>query len=379
MSTSGLPAILGGAPFRPQGPPSWPVPDEAVRAALESALRDGSWGRYDGGHVARLEQRLAEWTGCDHVLTCASGTFAVEVALRALGVGPGDEVVLSAYDYPGNFLCVHAVGAHPVLVDVATDNWNLNVEALFEALGPTTRALIVSHLHGGLVGMAEVMRLCQERGVAVIEDAAQVPGGRVQGRLAGTWGDVGIFSFGGSKLLSAGRGGTLLTNRADVHQRARLVLGRGNNLLAPLSELQAVVLQPQLDALESRHGRRATAVATLSRLFEVIPGLRLFRNAIEGSPAYYKVGFQYSEETFGLPRARLVAAMRAEGIALDEGFRALHVGRATSRWRAAGSLGEAEKAHRGCLVLHHPILLERDEDLAQIAQALVRIRENRGS
>jgi dTDP-4-amino-4,6-dideoxygalactose transaminase len=190
---------------------------------------------------------------------------------------------------------------------------------------------------------------------------------------------VGIFSFGGSKLLSAGRGGTLLTNRADVHQRARLVLGRGNNLLAPLSELQAVVLQPQLDALESRHGRRATAVATLSRLFEVIPGLRLFRNAIEGSPAYYKVGFQYSEETFGLPRARLVAAMRAEGIALDEGFRALHVGRATSRWRAAGSLGEAEKAHRGCLVLHHPILLERDEDLAQIAQALVRIRENRGS
>ena len=85
-----LPAILGGQPVRPQGPPDWPLADDAVREALLSAYGDGSWGRYQGGHVARLERRLAEMHGVDHVLTCGSGTFAVELALRALKVGAGD-------------------------------------------------------------------------------------------------------------------------------------------------------------------------------------------------------------------------------------------------------------------------------------------------
>src|SRR5262249_27521235 len=142
--------------------------------------------------------------------------FAVELALRALKVGPGDEVVLAAYDYPGNFLSVHAVGAHPVLVDVELGNWNLGPERLAEAIGPATRAVIASHLHGGLVPMREVMEVAAARGVAVVEDAAQAPGAEVQGRKAGTWGDAGVLSFGGSKLLTAGRGGALLTRRADV-------------------------------------------------------------------------------------------------------------------------------------------------------------------
>src|SRR5688572_10341626 len=101
MSRNHLPAVLGGTPIRPHGPPDWPPPDEEVRLALERAFRDGSWGKYAGGNVDRLERRLAEWTEVPHVLTCASGTFAVEVALRALTVGACDEVVLAAYDYPG--------------------------------------------------------------------------------------------------------------------------------------------------------------------------------------------------------------------------------------------------------------------------------------
>src|SRR5947209_3711110 len=117
-----LPAILGGEPIRPEGPPDWPSGDASVRLALEAALRDGSWGKYAGGNVERLERRLAEWCGLPHVLTCASGTLAVEVALRAVPVGADDEVVLAAYDYPGNFLSVHAVGARPVLIDIAANN-----------------------------------------------------------------------------------------------------------------------------------------------------------------------------------------------------------------------------------------------------------------
>jgi dTDP-4-amino-4,6-dideoxygalactose transaminase len=370
---SGLPALLGGTPVRPQGPPAWPPNDEGVRLALEAAFRDGSWGKYHGGNVERLEKRLADFLGLPHVVTCGSGTFAVEAALRAVGVGAGDEVVLAGYDYPGNFLSVHAVGGRPVLIDVEPGNWNLSPRQLAGALGPSIKAVIVSHLHGGLVSMSEVTAICGEHGVAVIEDAAQTPCAEVEGRRAGTWGDVGIFSFGGSKLLAAGRGGALVTSRLDLYQRARLVMGRGNNLICPLSELQAAVLLPQLDTLPERHCLRQEAVAQLRGLLERLPGLRILDNRVSGSPAYYKVGFQYDESVFGLPRARLAVAMRAEGIALDEGFRALHVGRSPTRWRAGGPLDELERAHRGMLVLHHPVLLGSEEDVRQVAEAFRRV------
>jgi perosamine synthetase len=369
-----LPAILGGAPIRPQGPPEWPCADETILEAMHEAYRDGSWGRYHGGHVARLERRLAEMHRVDHVLTCGSGTFAVELALRALQVGAGDEVVMAAYDYGGNFLSVHAVGARPVLVDVDGDNWNLAPESLTAAFGPATRAVIVSHLHGGLVPMREVMEIAGRQGVAVIEDAAQAPGAWVQGRETAAWGDVGILSFGGSKLLTAGRGGALLTRRADVAQRARLWLQRGNHV-CPLSELQAAVLVPQLDRLAERHARRLRAARFLEERLSAVPGLRPFRNrALENSePGYYKLGLQFDAERFGLDRERFVAAMRAEGIAVDAGFRALHVGRSPSRWRGAGPLPQAERAHHGAIVLHHPILLGDGNDLEQVAHAAAKI------
>jgi dTDP-4-amino-4,6-dideoxygalactose transaminase len=368
-----LPALLGGTPVRPQGPPPWPPPDDDILHALQAAYRDGSWGKYDGGHVERFEQALAAYHGVAFVLTCGSGTFAVELALRALQVGPGHEVALAAYDYPGNFLAVHAVGAHPVLVEVDPDNWNLRPESLSAALGPATRAVIVSHLHGGLVPMRELTEVASSRGVAVIEDAAQAPGALVQGRRAGTWGDVGVLSFGGSKLLTAGRGGALLTGRADIHQRARVLLQRGN-LLCPLAELQAAVLLPQLAKLDACNARRAASALRLCDALESVPGLRTFVNREGvGEPSYYKLGLQYDAERFGLPRMRLVEALRAEGIALDEGFRALHVGRSPKRFRAAGALTEAERAHAGAVVLHHPVLLGEPGEVDEVAAAVQKI------
>jgi dTDP-4-amino-4,6-dideoxygalactose transaminase len=372
-TTDSLPALLGGPPVRPQGPPDWPPADDAVREALRAAWRDGSWGKYHGGHVRRLEERLAALHGVAFALTCGSGTFAVELALRALKVGAGDEVVLAAYDYPGNFLAVHAVGATPVLVDLDPDNWALSVERLAEAFGPATRAVIVSHLHGGLVPMQEVTELAAAHGVRVVEDAAQSPGATVQGRPAGAWGDVGVLSFGGSKLLTAGRGGAVLTRHADVHQRARLQLHRGN-AVCPLSELQAAVLLPQLDALPARHARRMRAARLLAERLRDVPGLRPFRNRADGEPAFYKLGIQLDPARFGLARGRLIVAVRAEGVALDEGFRALHAGRSPSRLRRAGPLDEAERAGANAVVLHHPVLLGSDEEIEQVAVAVEKVR-----
>src|SRR5262245_25799293 len=170
-----LPALLGGPPVRPQGPPDWPQPDTDVLRALHDAYADGSWGKYSGTFLTRLEERLAAYHGVGHALACGSGTFAVELALRALKVGPGDEVILSAYDYPGNFLDVHAVGATPVLVDLDPASWQMSLDRLPRAVGPATRAIIASHLHGGQVPMARLMAFAAERGLRVIEDAAQCP------------------------------------------------------------------------------------------------------------------------------------------------------------------------------------------------------------
>jgi dTDP-4-amino-4,6-dideoxygalactose transaminase len=352
------------------------MPDEDVHQALNAAYRDGSWGKYQGVYVEQLEKQLAQYHDLEFAATCGSGTFAVELALRALKVGPGDEVILAAYDYGGNFLSVHAVGAMPVLVDVDPDNWNLDLVPLREAIGPNTRAVIVSHLHGGLVPMCEVMEIATERGLRVIEDAAQAPGAVVQGRKAGAWGDIGILSFGGSKLLTAGRGGAFLTRHADVCQRARLWLHRGNHV-CPLSELQAAVLLPQLDKLDARNQQRAANVQLLSEKLRAreIP-LRPFSNrCAHCEPGYYKVGFQYNPADFkGLSRERFLAAMRAEGIAFDEGFHALHVGRSPSRFRQVGSLVEASKANDRVVVLHHPVLLGAPTDIEQIVYALSKIQ-----
>src|SRR6185437_16945914 len=129
------------------------------------------------------------------------------------------------------------------------------------AHSPRTKAILCSHLHGGLVPMRDVTAFAARRGLKVVEDAAQAAGATVQGQPAGTWGDIGTLSFGGSKLLAAGRGGALLIRDRAVYQRAKLVLNRGIQPWAPLSELQAAVLRPQLRKLPDCTRRRAASAA----------------------------------------------------------------------------------------------------------------------
>lgn len=377
MALSEMPALLGGPKACPRGPVPWPIADDDILHALQSAYADGSWGRYAGGSVERLENLLTQAFGVDHALTCGSGTFAVELALRALKVGPGDEVIMAAYDFDGNFLNIHAVGAMPVLVDVAPHNWNLAPDSLEASIGPATKAILVSHLHGGLVPMAQVMEIARRRHVPVIEDIAQTPGGTIENRPAGAWGDVSILSFGGSKLLTAGRGGALLTNRPEICQRARTFQKRGN-LVCPLSELQAAVLIPQLAKLDERNRLRSLSVERLKHNLSDIPGLKPFANtALESQPAYYKLGFQFDAANFGLSRDRFVAASQAEGVNIDIGFRAHHVGRSPSRFRRYAELPEASRANAGAVVLHHPVLLESPDHIDDVSTGIRKIFAHR--
>ncbi|MBC7818601.1 MAG: aminotransferase class V-fold PLP-dependent enzyme [Planctomycetaceae bacterium] len=371
-------------------PPVWPLPDAAVEAALRSAFADGSWGKYHGPNCRELSDRLAALHGCEHVVLTCSGTAAVELALHGLKVGTDDEVILSAYDFEGNFKNVLMVGAKPVLVDVDERTGQLDVSQLEAARSSRTKAIIASHLHGGVVAMPAVRAFADQHGIAVIEDACQMPGAIVHGRVAGTWGDVGVLSFGGSKLLTAGRGGALVTRDGEIAQRIRVHTQRGNDAY-PLSELQAAVLVPQLDRLVERNQLRAENVSRLLALLSDVAGLRCFVDAAGSGdprrtqgdprrapsvaahtmqPGFYKLGFWFDAVAFGCSREDFACAMRAKGIALDPGFRALHRTHARGRFRAVNELANATRADESILVLHHPVLLGTAGDMQAIRDAI---------
>ena len=262
MPGDNLLAIDGGEPTFPNGPPDWPRSDPRVHAALTEAYQTGQWGKYHGTYCQSLVDRLQELHDLAYVHLCSSGTVAVELALRGLQVGNGDEVILGGYDFAANFRSIEAVGAKPVLVDIDASSWSLDPQQLNAALSQQTKAVIASHLHGGLVPMKRVCEWADANDVAVVEDACQASLADVDGRVAGSWGDVGILSFGGSKLLTAGRGGAVITNDPRIAQRLKVFADRGNDAF-PLSELQAAVLLPQLDIINEHNQTRRQRVALL--------------------------------------------------------------------------------------------------------------------
>jgi perosamine synthetase len=364
----------------PEGPPRWPRSDERVRAALEAAYVDGSWGRYHGPNCQQLREDLVSLCGAPHVWLCSSGTVAVELALRGVKVGAGDEVILAGYDFPGNFRAIEAIGGRPVLIDLAPGTWTLDVEQVNDAISPHTKAIIVSHLHGSIADMRRLRAVANEHGLAIVEDACQVPGALVGGQAAGSWGDCGVFSFGGSKLLTAGRGGAIVSQREDVVHRIKIYSERGNDAF-PLSELQAAVLVPQIPELAAANEQRRRSVdlllAACSDLRGLLP-LRLPADA-QNQPAFYKLPWLLAGNSdacdspeFEQVRRQFIAATQAEGLAMDEGFRGF-ARRTSQRCRVVGDLPNARMAAAGTVILHHPVLLERAEIMGRVAQAIRKV------
>ncbi|MBA4018766.1 MAG: perosamine synthetase [Pirellula sp.] len=369
-SVARIPAICGGTPAFPAGPPPWPVDDPAVLAALQACYADGSWGKYLGPHCDRLRTALQRDLAIEHVRLCSSGSVAVELALRGLGVGAGDEVLLGGYDFPGNFRAITAVGAVPVLVDLDRTTCGIDPTLIAAACSPKTKAVIASHLHGGLVDMPRLFEAAKTHGLAVVEDACQASGAVVYGRPAGTWGDVGTFSFGGSKLLTAGRGGAVVTQRTDVAQRMKVYCEEGNDAF-PLSELQAAVLLPQLEKLGERHGRRSKGARTLIEHLGGVDGFSCIARWPEQSElAFYKFGIRYNAPSMrAVERSVFRAAVRAEGIALDTGFRGF-TKRGGARCRRSGDLAVSTEFSEQMLLLHHPVLLEPEEEIRRVAETI---------
>ncbi|WP_254511581.1 DegT/DnrJ/EryC1/StrS family aminotransferase [Anatilimnocola floriformis] len=361
----------------PGGPTRWPLPDEDVRAALLACYASGDWGRYDGANTTALTASLQNTFQREHVQLCSSGTIAVELALRGLRVGAGDEVILAAYDFPGNFRAIEAVGARPVLVDIAKDRWTIDVQQLAAAISPATKAVIVSHLHGDLADIEAICQLAKERNLQVLEDACQVPGAMISGRPIGSFGDASVLSFGGSKLLTAGRGGAVLTSQADVAQRIRVFSSRGNEAF-PLSELQAAVLLPQMAKLAEYTRIRAESAIQLRYALRDLAELSPVAQTSD-LMAYYKFAWRYLPaggdaqlDCRHPTRDGLICQLQAQGIDVGAGFRGFNK-RSTNRCRIASDLTNAQSAAETTLLLHHPILLQPDaiETLADAVRKVI--------
>lgn len=379
-------AIKGGDAILHNAQPQWPIASRAIREAISTAFEDGSWGKYESRWSTILLEKLRQHFGCEHILPCSSGTIAVELALRGAGVSAGDEVILAGYDFPGNFRAIESIGAFPVLCDVVNGGWVIDAQQIEPAISPTTTAIIVSHLHGQIADVQAIRRQVEDwnqrraKKIWIIEDVCQTPGASIGGQPLGSFGDVAALSFGGSKLLSAGRGGAVITPSPEALQRARIYNSRGNEAF-PLSQLQAAVLGPQLDELNELTALRSQTAARIIEAthdMETLFGLRQVdcsqKSAMEDAlvPAYYKLPWLLMDRTTGWSRREFVEAIQAEGVNIDAGFRGF-LRRSSRRCRRIGVLANCQVAAQQTLLLHHPILLASDEIIDLVVAAIRKV------
>lgn len=368
-------AADGGQPAITQPPPAWPIANAAIRDAIERALADSTWGTYHGPWLDKLEDQLRQTFDVSHVACCSSGTVAVELALRGVGVKQNDEVILAGYDFPGNFRAIEAIGAMPVLVDVVAEGWVMDFEAIESALSDKTVAVLVSHLHGQLADIPALRKRLENLGrgdVQIVEDVCQTPGGTLGDRPLGSFGHVSALSFGGSKLLSAGRGGAVLTNDSRIAQRIKIANDRGNEAY-PLSQLQAVVLGPQVEQLDLMNAQRNRNADRLLKFVEPMTTLSGMTQQVTEkniTPAFFKVPFILKPEQWS--RERWLHAAQAEGLPVGSGFRGF-LNRSSRRCRKARPLENCKIAAEQTVLLHHPVLRSDDHTIGQIEQALQKL------
>jgi dTDP-4-amino-4,6-dideoxygalactose transaminase len=276
-----------------------------VRAALERVLASGHF--ILGPEGAALEKEIAALVGVPHAVACNSGTDALHLALRAAGIGPGDEVVTPAFTFIATAEAIAYVGAKPAFADVDGATFNMTAATLEQALTPRTRAVIVVHLFGQCAEMPPISELCTRRGVVLVEDCAQAIGADWAGKQAGAWGDFGCYSFYPTKNLGAyGDAGLVTTREAKHDAMLRMLRHHGSRqtylhevigLNSRLDEMQAAILRVKL-----KHLPRFTAArrAHAARYRELLAGAKPAGLAL---PAEHGMGMHiYHQFTLRLER-----------------------------------------------------------------------------
>jgi dTDP-4-amino-4,6-dideoxygalactose transaminase len=322
-------ALSGGAAVRPHGFPPWPVYDEREIEAVADVVRSRRWGGWPepGPHAARFETRFAAYQGAHYGVLMANGTVTMEVALKALGIGWGDEVIVPALTFAATAYAPMAAGALPVVVDVAPETWTIDPAQAEAVITPRTRAIMPVHLGHQMADMDRIMAIAEAHSLAVVEDCAHAPGQQWRGRGAGCLGDFGSFSHQSSKILTAGEGGSLLTNDEDLARQAHSLIDcgrpkepneRANTFGANyrLGELNAALLVTQMDRFEDQRAEREQAARYFEETAAQLPGVRLLpHDARITRWGFYNYIFAIEPEEFCRATNEAVAtALEAEGI-----------------------------------------------------------------
>lgn len=327
-------AIEGGAPVRQKPFPRWPIWDETEERLLLEVLHSGDWGMLTGTKVPAFEQAFAAFQQARHGICVVNGTAALEIALKAVGVGPGDEVITSPYTFIATVNAVITVGATPMFVDIDPETAAIDIDQIEGAITAKTRAILPVHIAGQPANMDGILAIAQKHHVRVVEDACQAWGAEWRGQRVGALGDLGTFSFQASKNITAGEGGIIVTNDdylADLcwslHNVGRHKGGlwyehvrQGGNYR--MTEWQGAILLAQLDRADDLARRRHENALYLGEALQSIPGI----DPLKVDPrvtrhAWHLFVFRYNCKAFGdLPRQDFIAALQAEGIPCTPGY-----------------------------------------------------------
>ena len=384
-------AIHGGDPVRAAPWPGWPQWDENERARLLAVLERGEWGGSDAA-VDEFERAFAARHAARFCVTTVNGTTTLETALRALCIGPGDEVIVPPYTFVATAAAVRTVGATPVFADVELETWNLSMPAVEAAISARTKAIIPVHFGGLPVDFDSLLPLAERFGLAVIEDAAHAHGSSWNGQPVGALGAAGSFSFQASKNLTAGEGGALLTNDADLAEQLWSIAncGRrrdgedyehpnlGTNLR--LSGWQAAVLSAGLTRLDDQLQRRMINARRLRGFLAEIDGLTPQRwDPRADAHAHHLFLMRYDAERFGgLSRQKFITALRAENIPASSLY-AYPLYRQPPLFEPFSRVTPCPNSEMLCeqtISLSQNLLLAEPDEMDDIATAILKVREN---
>lgn len=393
-------AINGGAKLREKGWPGWPPRDSGFTANLARVIESGVWGL--GGQMQQdFVRRFTEWVGTEHCVVVPSGTTALELALRACGIGKGDEVIVPPYTFVASASAVVSAGALPVFADVDPESLDLDPATAEAAITERTAGIIPVHIGGMPAEMDAFVALGEKHGLKILEDCAQAHGAEYRGRRVGAIGDAGCFSFQSSKNITAGEGGAVTTSDPEVYSAAwsahnvgRVPEGQwyDHRVLGwnwRITEFQCAVLLRGLELWEEQDRRRQDNAAYLRERMKDIPGLdaQAFPTGANKC-AYHLFIVRYDETQLdGLSRDSFIAALAAEGVPCSRGYNPLYRERLFADVLSEEgpvdyrkmSLPVVEHAcERGSFWLFQTMMLGEREDMDDIADAMLKICENRG-
>lgn len=376
-------AIDGGTPVRTEPWPSWPPPlDAGQRKLVTEVLESGRWGATQGDLCSDLAAAFAERSAAPYGVTVANATLGLFAAMRGLGVGPGDEVIVPAYTFVASATAVLLTGATPVIVDVDPVHLHLTPEAVEAAVTPRTAAIMPVHVSGSPADMDGLVAAAGRHSLAVVEDCAQSHGATYYGRPVGGLGDAGVYSFQASKGMTAGEGGVIVCRDEEVSAAiwSACNVGRrkdgawyghpsvGWNLR--LTEIQAALLLPWLDRLQDEIDRREAFCAAVAR--QLPAGVAVVPQP-PGTTQDARHLLMLRVEA-PMDRQFLLEAMAAEGVPLDAGYPPLGTMPAlTEAGTRVADCPATEAAAQEVVWIRQPMLMADPSDAVQVAEALAKV------